>query len=147
MDQAVAIGEAGQLAVGVVRGTGGVATGLLRLAQSIGVEADAQAAGIGQRGDMTQAGVAVADAEGFGAQGEGFSGGQAALVVGVGPGATVGGAGGVQRAIGEIAVTLAGRACRMGDGGQAVAGIVAARAAGVGDGFAEDIAGDDPPPV
>src|SRR5690606_26169789 len=81
VDDAVAIGEPGDGAVGVVGDVGGPGAGLGGLAQGVGGVVDRQAVGIGQAGQVAVAGVAVAHGPGVGVGLQGLGHGQAALVV------------------------------------------------------------------
>lgn len=141
--EAVAVAEPLDLAVGVIRGGGGMAAGLGGLAEGVGGEGQAQGGagrgvGVGERGVVAEGGVAAGEAEGsvFRRQVQGFGGGQAALVVAVGPfaglraprhgrgGGQRAGGGGVQRAIGVVGETRVLGAAGVVDGDQAVARIV-----------------------
>ena len=83
VDQAVAVGEALEAAIGVVRGAGGIAARLRGLAQRIRRERYVQATGIRHRTDVAQRGVAVAEGEGGAIDGKALARGQAAFVVAV----------------------------------------------------------------
>src|SRR5690606_3728906 len=138
VDDAVAIGEPGDGAVGVVGDAGGVAPGLGGLAQGVGGIAHRQAVGIGQAGQVAVAGVAVAHGPGVGVGLEGLGHGQAALVVEIAVGDAAGAAVVVRgdafgQAVGGVVPGLVAVVVREGERVDAVARIVGAH----------DLAGQD----